>query len=91
MSKWGVYDTIENIWIGDEKGPILYDNDPERPMLTGEFMAKVSCSMVAIRLGHSPTRYRPKEWVEQPVRLKDSVDTKMSTLEALERYEKGHL
>jgi len=89
--KWGVYDTVDNVWIGDDAGPVLYDNDPDKPEITGEFLAKASAQIVDMRLGQPPGRCRAREWVEQSVRLRDTVDTKMSTLTALERLEGGHL
>jgi hypothetical protein len=89
--KWAIYDTVDNLWIGNDHGPLIYDDDPEKPLLTGEFMAKAAAQVAAMQLDYSPTRLRAREWVDTTTRLRDEVQTKMTPLQALKRIEDGHL
>lgn len=78
--KWGVLDTKDNLWIGDEKGPDLFST---------EVLAKISAQVMGVMAGYEPGRLRERAYPEGPVRLKDSVDTKMDARTALRRIEEG--
>jgi hypothetical protein len=80
--QWGIYDTQENIWYGDETGPKLFDD---------ENVAKVAAMVMDVRLKQRPGRTRQREYREANPRLRDSVETRMTTEEALEHIEKGGL
>lgn len=78
---WGLLDTQDNTWIGDDFGPVLHEE---------EWTAKVAAQVVDVQLGQEPGRTRAREFpAQQNLRLKETVDTKMGTLEALEGLEEG--
>jgi hypothetical protein len=77
---WGLYDTIDGVWMGDDSGPKTFDDF---------LVARIAAELVDIQLGQQPRRTQAKEYEHGPKRLRDHVDTKMSTLEALEGKESG--
>lgn len=78
---WGLLDTQDNTWIGNDAGPVLHEE---------EWMAKVAAQVADIQLGQEPGRTRAREFpAQRNLRLKETVDTKMGPLEALEGLEEG--
>lgn len=80
--KWGVYDATERIWIGDDHGPKLYDE---------QWQAKVAARVFDAQLGNTPGQCREKEFIRQKLRLRDTVDIKMSALKAIKGLEDGSI
>jgi hypothetical protein len=78
--KFGILDTVDDLWMGDDNGPKLFDE---------EDLAKIAARIVDVRMGHPPGRYRALEFTQTEVRRRDAVDTKMDTLEALTLLEEG--
>lgn len=78
--QWGVFDTVENIWWGDDSGPKLFPT---------KIMARVSAQITDVQMGYEPCRTVAKRFRPQPVRLRDSVDPLMSSLKALRGIEEG--
>jgi hypothetical protein len=77
---YGVLDTVDGLWIGNEDGPVLYES---------EDLAKVSARIVGVRLGHSPLRYRARLWQPCEMTKRDTLPTKMDALKALTLLEEG--
>lgn len=78
--EWGIFDTVEKVWIGDESGPRLFEE---------RWLAKVAAQIVDVRIGQEPGTCREKPFTQQPVRLKDTVATQMDSLTALRKLESG--
>jgi hypothetical protein len=82
---YGMYDTQDNLWMGDENGPILFDSekDPDPKI------AQVRAQMLDTQLGQHPGRTRAREWQPAPVTLRDEKPVVLDPLEALVRLEEG--
>lgn len=78
---WGLLDTKDNTWLGDDEGPVLH---------TEEWVMKVAAQVADVRLGQEPGRTRATIFPEaQNLRLKETVETRMDNLEALTGIEEG--
>jgi hypothetical protein len=85
--KWGIFDTVDQVWVGSNPkgdGPKLYE-EHERDL------AKVAARMADAMFKTEPGRHREKEFVPQPVRLRDRKKTKLTAVEALEGLESGRI
>jgi hypothetical protein len=83
MVKWGVFDTVDECWMGNSKGPLSYDD---------EKLAQVAAMVMDMRINWQIGRCRARVLPHPlPWRLRDTKDTRMSTVDALERLEKGEL
>jgi hypothetical protein len=78
--KYGVYDTKDNCWIGDSKGPKLFEN---------ENLAMVAARIVDVQLRNTPGRCKALPFGEEPVFKKDELKTHMTAEAALQRLEDG--
>lgn len=79
---WGLLDTVDRVWMGNDAGPLTYEE---------EWLARTAAQVVDVRCGYPPGRTRAVEYIEGPKRLRDSVDTKMTTLDAIKGIEEGRL
>lgn len=88
---YGIYDTVDNCWLGDENGPRLYTREDSAKLqgMPQELVARIAAQVVEVQLGYEPGRLRAVEFREQELVHKDSVDTKMTPLEALIKLENG--
>jgi hypothetical protein len=80
--KYGVFDTQDNCWLGDDRGPKLFD------VL---IVARVSAQVTATQLGWSSTRLEGRAYDDSGNVLKDEVQTKMTPAQALRKIERGAL
>lgn len=89
--KYGIYDTQDCCWLGDENGPKLFDRDHElvKRGLPQRVAAQIAAQMTAVQVGYPQTRLVAREFKPQELVHKDSVDTKMSAVEALRKLENG--
>lgn len=79
-TKYGLLDTEDGCWFGDTAGVKLLD----------EFwLARIAAQVIDKRLGNEPGRTRARPFIDRPLRHKDTLDTKMDTLEALKKLEDG--
>lgn len=77
---YGIYDTKDNVWLGNEKGPRVFE----------DFMlARVAAQLAEMQVFGSDLGclYQAKEIKDGKFLLRDEVKTKMSSLEALKRIE----
>jgi hypothetical protein len=77
---WGIYDTVDGVWMGDDKGPVTYAD---------EWVAKIAAHTLDVRLRQNPGRNKAIEFTDKNLRLRDTVETKMTTEEALKLIEDG--
>ena len=89
--QWGLYDTKDNSWIGDEKGPRLFpDQMINGKIADGEILARIAAQMVDMQLGRVAVT-RAREYTENAVFKKDTLKTTCNTEDALRRIEEGRL
>ncbi len=91
--QWGVFDTVDNCWLGDDKGPKLFsDEHPTTQQLNGaRTCAKICAQITAVRLDYNPARLQPRLYTSPATKLRDEVKTKVSAAGALKAIEDGHL
>lgn len=77
---WGLLDTQDNVWMGNDEGPKTY---------TEYLLARVGAQMVDVQLGQEPGRTWAMPYKGGATRLRDRVKTKMGTLQALRDLEGG--
>lgn len=83
---YGVYDTEDNCWIGDDKGPRLFtvaDNEKTKGVINYEVLAKLSAQITNIQMGYKPGRLVHREYKNEDLRLRDTLPVKMSGVEAI--------
>lgn len=79
---WGLYDKKDDVWLGDDKGPTLYNE---------EIWARVSARITETQLGYEPGRLEAKSFDWESLRKRDELKTQMSAVEALRRIENGEV
>jgi hypothetical protein len=94
--QWGVFDTVDQVWMGDATGPKLFDEEapgPDQKRLgpAAEVLAKVASQLVDTQLRQAPGRTRAKAYDGSGTTLKDEKPTVMTPLKALIRLERGAL
>ena len=77
---WGIYDTQDKLWIGNDTGPLIYGD---------HMMARASAQITEEAMLGSDLagRFQAREIPESVWRLRDTVDLKHSPLEAIQRIE----
>jgi hypothetical protein len=88
---YGLYDTQDNCWLGDETGPKLYTRELVEKLngLPLHTAARIAAQMIEVQLGYAPGRLQPREFNGENLVLKDEVPTLMTAEEALTRLEGG--
>jgi hypothetical protein len=86
---YAIYDTQDNCWLGDETGPKLYDKAlSEKLNGMPQFLAaRIAAQMTEVQVGYAPGRLQAREFHGDDLHLKDSVDTKMTAVQALRKLE----
>jgi hypothetical protein len=79
---WGLYDTKDGVWMGNDAGPKTFSD---------LILARVAAQMIDMQLGQESGRTRAKEYKPGAKRLRDKVDTRMSSVEALRAIEVGRI
>lgn len=77
---YGLYDTQDDCWLGDNKGPLLYEE---------EDLAKVGAQVLDVRLKQAPGRTRAKPFAEESLVKKDEKETFVEAEEAIAKLERG--
>lgn len=90
-ARYGIYDTRDNCWIGDETGPRVFTSEDSDKAngLPQRVLAQIAAQMAEKQLGYGMGRLRAQEFRDGGFTLKDEVQTKMTALEALIRVENG--
>lgn len=80
-AKYGIYDTVDHCWIGDNDGPNLCEN-----YTLQRLAAEVTeHQLYGTRVG----RLKATPFGDHPLKFKDSVNTKMSGEQAIKEIEDG--
>ncbi len=82
---YGIYDTQDDSWLGDDKGPKLFTEAEHGA--DAHLLARAAAQVAETQLTGSDLggRIVAKEYDRQATLLKDSVGTRMSAAEALLR------
>lgn len=80
MKKWGLYDTKDKCWLGDNDGPKLYDD---------EKLATIACRVIDVQTKRPAGRTRARIFDEEFLQKKDDIEVFRSGEEAIERLESG--
>lgn len=78
--KLGLWDSQDNCWLGNEDGPLAYE-DLE--------LARLSQEVVRVRLRWAMGRIKVQPLDPMATKRKDELEYKLSTEEALRRLEEG--
>ncbi len=78
---YGIYDTKDNCWLGDDTGPKTFED-----YTLARIAAQMAEDQVFSNRGMG-LRFQAKEYKVKNLRYKDSLDTKRTALEALNRLE----
>lgn len=78
--KWGLLDTEDRVWIGNDDGPHTYDD---------ETFARVVAQMFDVMMKWKPARTRATVYVDQPKVLHDTVTPTITAEDALKGIEEG--
>lgn len=88
--KYGLRDTVDNLWMGDADGPTLYEDQlVEGKMFPGSLMARIAAEMVDIRLRQEVRRTRSEVFDDCPVAFRDEKKAKITLIQALRGKESG--
>lgn len=77
----GLYDTDDNLWMGNEEGPLLYEE---------EDLARVSAMICDRALHQRMGRTRAREFDGRTVICRDSKALLETPTEALRKLEEGY-
>lgn len=79
---WGMFDTKEENWIGNDAGPLVYKTE-----YVAEYVARIAEAAMGLPAGRvRERRFEPDNMVK-----KCDVKLKMSAEEALDKLEKGEI
>lgn len=61
---YGIYDTQDNCWIGDDVGPRVFTRVDSEKMkgMPQELIARISAQVTGVQLGFAPGRLRAVEF-----------------------------
>lgn len=84
--KWGLYDTVDLCWLGDEHGPKLFDEGD--PLYKGErdschLVARLAAEMADIQMGHRPHHTIARPYDGTGTKFKDEIPLKRTMEEAM--------
>jgi hypothetical protein len=82
---WGVYDTKDDCWIGNDRGPLLYTGT-EEPPVSGQLMAMAAATIANDRMMFS-CRFRARLFTGGPMRQRDEIEFRRSAEESVRRIE----
>jgi hypothetical protein len=74
---YGIYDPAARLWMGDDKGPCVYDN---------ELAAKLAATILTARFGYL---IQPRKYDTAPKKQRDTVEPAISAPEAIKHIENG--
>lgn len=95
--KYGIFDTVDNCWLGDDRGPRLFaegdrlPNGQTVPSGMQLSLARISAQITSIQMGYSSGRLEARSYDDSGDTLKDEVPTLMTPAEALKRAMGGAL
>lgn len=87
MPVWGIFDTKDGLWLGNDAGPKLFSESLNG--VDARTLAQVSCQMTEVQIGFETGRLRPRLFVDGPLQEVDEVHAKMTPARALRLVERG--
>lgn len=84
---YGLYDTQDNLWMGDCAAPLLFHSEVDDDGNPG--MAKARAAMCDKQLGQVPGRTQPREWVPGELRIRDERPVVKDPMTSLIELEEG--
>lgn len=84
--QYGVYDKVDNCWMGTETGPLLY-TDATLPGVPAAKMAAVAAAVMTEQTGWPEGRLIPRFYDDDATQLRDKIDVPITGLEAIQRIE----
>ena len=79
-ARWGLLDTQDDVWLGDEYGPRTFEQHD---------LARMAALVLAECLGWPLNRVRAAEYAEQVTTKRDSVSMRRSPTTAIRRLERA--
>ena len=97
--RYGLYDTVDNLWLGDDNGPKTFAEgdilpwDPERALTAEEalFFARCAAEAACHVVEWPPTRVRAREIDITTWKIKDEVVKTRTELDWVIRKERGSI
>lgn len=88
---YGIYDTRDNCWIGDNVGSRVFTrkDSEEAKGIPQETMAKIAAMMAGVQLGYAVGRLQARVFNETDLQMTGEMPTKMTAEEALIKLESG--
>lgn len=80
--QFGLYDAVDNLWIGDDNGPFRYDD---------EIVARLVAEVTSRSLGWSATRIRARPYTGIVRQIRDAVPLIYPAGTVLRDIERGRL
>lgn len=80
--RWALWDTQDNLWIGNDTGPLRYDDE-----ILGRLAAEVASGI----LGWEPVRITVKEYDGSATKIRDDVPIIHTVQEVLHHVTQGYL
>lgn len=81
--KWGIFDTKDCLWLGDDIGPKLFDD---------EMLAKIAAEMADVQLRQNTGRCRARAFIPAGhMSVRDELPVKLEPLRALKLLEHGFI
>lgn len=93
--EYGIYDSKDDCWLGDENGPRLFTFEDSKKAngMDTRIMAQIAAQMTEVQLGYSSDgmagRLRAREFNLREVKLKDEMPIQMTAHQALVIVEGG--
>ncbi len=78
--KWGIFDTQDSLWVGNDNGPLIYED-----FLLARISAQVT-EMAVLGID-TAMRFQAREIFDRVWQKRDDVALKHSPLEAIRRIE----
>lgn len=80
--QYGIFDTKDGLWLGDEDGPVLFEDSQ---------LARVASMVADMRLYNPLGRHQATVWIPAEMHLRDRIAVRTTALAAIRRLEGGWL
>lgn len=86
IGAWGLYDTLDKVWLGNETGPVTYLPHETKggEKISGRNIARMAATIMNARFGYQ-YRLQAKLYEEKSVEHYDNVTPKFSLEEAAKK------
>ncbi len=82
MKRYGLFDTVDQLWLGGHEGPVCYSE--------AEYdLARLAAQVVDVRLQQAPGRTRARVLPLSVYKLRDELVTDITTPDALRKLMAG--